>query len=70
MNLNRAKRRSDRIYELIDLRPSIAELSEATDLPAIKGKVELRKVSFWLTRSARIAKLCLLTRNPGSGLHW
>lgn len=36
----------DRIYELIDLQPSIAEQPNAIELPAIQGKVALHDVSF------------------------
>ena len=55
----------DRIYELIDLRPSIAELSGATDLPAIKGKVELRQVSFFYESDRPVLQNLSLTAQPG-----
>lgn len=55
----------DRIYELIDLKPSIAELSGATDLPAIKGKVELRQVSFSYESDRPVLQTLSLTAQPG-----
>ncbi len=55
----------DRIYELIDLRPSITELSGATDLPAIKGKVELRQVSFFYESDRPVLQNLSLTAQPG-----
>jgi ATP-binding cassette subfamily B protein len=55
----------DRIYELIDLRPTIAELPGATDLPAIKGKVELRQVSFFYEADRPVLENLSLTAQPG-----
>ena len=55
----------DRIYELIDLKPSIAELSGATALPAIKGKVELRQVSFSYESDRPVLQTLSLTAQPG-----
>ncbi len=55
----------DRIYELIDLKPSIAELPTSTDLPAIKGKVELRQVSFFYEPDRPILHDLSLTAQPG-----
>ncbi len=55
----------DRIYELIDLRPSITELSGATDLPPIKGKVELRQVSFFYESDRPVLQNLSLTAQPG-----
>ena len=55
----------DRIYELIDLKPSIAELPGATDLAAIKGKVELRQVSFSYQSDRPVLTNLSLTAQPG-----
>ncbi len=55
----------DRIYELIDLKPSIAELAIATDLPAIKGRVELRQVSFFYESDRPVLQNLSLTAQPG-----
>jgi len=55
----------DRIYELIDLKPSITELADATDLPAIKGKVELRQVSFSYEADRPVLENLSLTAKPG-----
>ena len=55
----------DRIYELIDLKPSIAELPGATDLAAIKGKVELRQVSFSYESDRPVLTNLSLTAQPG-----
>lgn len=55
----------DRIYELIDLKPTIAELHGATDLPAIKGKVELRQVSFFYEADRPVLENLSLTAQPG-----
>jgi ATP-binding cassette subfamily B protein len=55
----------DRIYELIDLKPSITELPVATDLPAIKGKVELRQVSFSYEPDRPVLQNLSLTAQPG-----
>ena len=55
----------DRIYELIDLKPTIAELPGATNLPAIKGKVELRQVSFSYEADRPVLENLSLTAQPG-----
>lgn len=55
----------DRIYELIDLKPTIAELPGATDLPAIKGKVELRQVNFFYEADRPVLENLSLTAQPG-----
>ena len=55
----------DRIYELVDLKPTIAELPTATDLPAIKGKVELRQVSFFYQTDRPVLENLSLTAQPG-----
>jgi len=55
----------DRIYELIDLKPSITELAISTDLPAIKGKVELRQVSFFYESDRPVLQNLSLTAQPG-----
>ena len=55
----------DRIYELIDLKPTIAELPGAKNLPAIKGKVELRQVSFSYEADRPVLENLSLTAQPG-----
>ncbi len=55
----------DRIYELIDLKPSITELAVATDLPAIEGKVELRQVSFCYEADRPVLQDLSLIAQPG-----
>jgi ATP-binding cassette, subfamily B, bacterial len=55
----------DRIYELIDLKPSIAELPGATDLPAIQGKVELHDVSFYYKHDRPVLQHLSLIAKPG-----
>ncbi len=55
----------DRIYELIDLQPSIAQLPGAIDLPAIQGKVELHHVSFAYKRDRPVLQGLSLIAKPG-----
>jgi ATP-binding cassette, subfamily B, bacterial len=55
----------DRIYELIDLQPSIAELPGAIELPAIQGKVELHDVSFAYKSDRPVLQNLSLIAKPG-----
>jgi ATP-binding cassette, subfamily B, bacterial len=55
----------DRIYELIDLQPSIAELPGAIELPAIRGKVELHDVSFAYKSDRPVLQNLSLIAKPG-----
>lgn len=55
----------DRIYELMDLQPSIAELPGAMELPAIQGKVELHDVSFAYKSDRPVLQSLSLVAKPG-----
>ncbi len=55
----------DRIYELIDLQPSIVQSPEAWDLPAIEGRVELQNLSFAYQPGCNVLQDLSLHVKPG-----
>ena len=64
-DLQRAMASASRIFELIDVEPSIKDNPGAPDLPAIKGEVKLVKVSFGYLPGQEVLHEIDLTINPG-----
>jgi ATP-binding cassette, subfamily B, bacterial len=55
----------DRIYELIDLQPSIVQAPEAWELPAIAGRVEIQNLSFAYQPGQNVLQELTLHVSPG-----
>ncbi len=55
----------DRIYELIDLEPSIVQSPNARDLPAIAGRVEIQNLTFEYQPNTPVLQGLNLTVAPG-----
>lgn len=55
----------DRVFELMDLQPTVVERPNAIALPLVQGKVEYRNVSFAYPSSHPILKELTLTAQPG-----
>ena len=45
-HIQRALASGERVFELLDEKPTVAERSEATELPAVQGRLSVRDVSF------------------------
>jgi ATP-binding cassette, subfamily B, bacterial len=55
----------DRVFELMDLRPTVVERANAIALPLVQGKVEYRNVSFAYPSGQPVLKELTLTAQPG-----
>ena len=55
----------DRVFELMDLQPTVVERPNAIALPLVQGKVEYRNVSFAYPSSQPVLKELTLTAQPG-----
>ena len=55
----------DRIYELIDLEPSIVQSPDAWDLPAIAGRVEIQNLTFGYQSATPVLQSLNLNVAPG-----
>lgn len=55
----------DRIFELLALKPAVAERPDAIPLPAVTGKVEYRQVSFAYTADKPVLQGLNLQVSPG-----
>jgi ATP-binding cassette, subfamily B, bacterial len=55
----------DRVFELMDLQPTVVERPNAIALPLVQGKVEYRKVSFAYPSGQPVLKELTLTAQPG-----
>lgn len=64
-DLQRAMASASRIFELIDVEPSIKDNPGAIELPPIKGEVKLEKVSFGYLPGQEVLHEIDLTINPG-----
>ena len=56
---------SERIFEILDIRPEIKESSKAVTLPTISGKIEVEKVCFQYQKDKEILKNISFTVEPG-----
>ncbi len=54
-----------RIFELLDVKPDVVDAKDASDLPPIKGEVELERVSFGYVPGVDVLKDVSLHINPG-----
>ena len=54
-----------KLRELLDTRPTVAERTDAVELPAIDGRVELRDVSFGYRADVAVLRGVSLTIEPG-----
>lgn len=64
-DLQRAMASASRIFELLDVKPEIADLPDASELPQIKGEVKFNKVSFGYLPGQEVLHEIDLTINPG-----
>jgi ATP-binding cassette, subfamily B, bacterial len=55
----------DRVFELMDLQPTVVERANAITLPLVQGKVEYRNVSFAYPSGHPVLKELTLTAQPG-----
>jgi ATP-binding cassette, subfamily B, bacterial len=55
----------DRVFELMDLQPTVVERPNAIALPLVQGKVEYRNVSFAYPSGHPVLKELTLTAQPG-----
>ncbi len=55
----------DRVFELMDLRPTVVERANAIALPLVQGQVEYRNVSFAYPSGQPVLKELTLTAQPG-----
>jgi ATP-binding cassette, subfamily B, bacterial len=55
----------DRVFELMDVQPTVVERPNAIALPLVQGKVEYRKVSFAYPSGHPVLKELTLTAQPG-----
>jgi ATP-binding cassette, subfamily B, bacterial len=55
----------DRVFELMDLRPTVVERANAIALPLVQGKVEYRNVSFAYPSGQPVLTELTLTAQPG-----
>jgi ATP-binding cassette, subfamily B, bacterial len=55
----------DRVFELMDLQPTVVERANAIALPLVQGKVEYRNVSFSYPSGHPVLKEMTLTAKPG-----
>lgn len=58
----------DRIFELLDLQPTVTDAAEATILPTVSGKVEYRNVSFAYQAHQPVLKDLNLRALPGEAI--
>lgn len=58
----------DRIFELLDLQPTVTDAAEATILPTVSGKVEYRNVSFAYQAHQPVLKELNLLAMPGEAI--
>ncbi|MEY2191556.1 ABC transporter ATP-binding protein [Neobacillus sp. BF23-41] len=55
----------ERIFEMIDEKPTVQDCPNAVDLPSIKGKVEFKEVIFGYEEGEKILKNINFSVNPG-----
>jgi ABC-type multidrug transport system fused ATPase/permease subunit len=55
----------ERVLELLDIEPAVQDKPDATDLPPVRGRVELRDVSFQYTPDKEVLRHVDLTVEPG-----
>ncbi len=55
----------ERVFEVLDTEPDIADKEDAIELPAIRGEVEFRNVSFSYTEEVEVLKNISLKAAPG-----
>ena len=58
----------DRIFELLDIQPTVVERSGASRLPAVTGKVEYRHISFAYKTNQPVLKDLSLLALPGEAI--
>ena len=58
----------ERIFEMIDEKPTVKDLPIAYELPLIKGKVEFKDVTFGYEEGEKILKNIHLNVNPGESI--
>ncbi|MGB8702925.1 MAG: ABC transporter ATP-binding protein [Thermosynechococcaceae cyanobacterium] len=58
----------DRVFELLDLQPTIVERANAIALPAVQGKVEYRQVSFAYPSGRSVFQDLNLVAKPGESI--
>ncbi|MAE10309.1 MAG: ABC transporter ATP-binding protein [Dehalococcoidales bacterium] len=63
--LQRAMASGSRIFEVLDLKPSIEDAPEAVELPPIKGEIKFNNVSFSYVPGIEVLHDIDLTVNPG-----
>ena len=63
--VNRSLAAVARIFELLDTRPTVADAPDATDLPPIEGRVELRNVTFRYKTGDDVLRDVSVTAAPG-----
>ncbi|OGC09151.1 ABC transporter ATP-binding protein [candidate division WOR-1 bacterium RIFOXYC2_FULL_37_10] len=56
---------ADRVFEVIDIKPSVMEKPDAKSLDTIEGKVELRNISFSYEENNEVIKNISFVVNPG-----
>jgi subfamily B ATP-binding cassette protein MsbA len=63
--IQRSLSAAERIFEVLDTKPAIADAKDAVELPPIKGTVEFKSVDFHYVKSTPILKNINLRTEPG-----
>lgn len=63
--IQRSMASAERIFEVLDTKPTIADILNATEMPEIKGEVEFKNVSFYYDKLTPILKDISLKTRPG-----
>ena len=66
--LQRAMAAGMRIFEVLDLKPEVADAPDAPDIPSIKGEVRFEQVSFHYVPETEVLKNINLTVMPGESV--
>jgi ABC-type multidrug transport system fused ATPase/permease subunit len=69
-NLNRTLQTSsvgmERVFEIVDTKPKIADVPDAINIPSVKGELEFRNVSFEYDEGRRVIDKLSAKINPGA----
>jgi ATP-binding cassette subfamily B protein len=63
--LSRAMTAAERVFEILDTEPDVADAADAVPLPHVRGEIEFRNVSFHYDPSRRVVENLELHVRPG-----
>ena len=63
--IQRSLAAAERIFEVIDEQPAIADADDAADLPRVRGRVELEHVDFSYDNGEEVLRDICIEAEPG-----